>query len=142
MITQGTRVQSMLVSIGAPHRAWRAVRTEQWKYVEVQGGEPLLFDLRNDPGETRNLANDPQHATRCRELRETLFQGFSWEQAMRQLEADRERIPELSSGLQPTVPNQYMLPDGRTFDAEAALYGARWLIEPKATGGIIPQQFG
>ncbi len=142
MFAQGTLVQSMLVPTDAPYRAWRAIRTEHWKYIEVQGGEPLLFDLQNDPGESRNLAGHPGHATRCRELRALLFEGFSWERAMRQLEADRQRIAEYRSGLKPTVPNQYKLADGRTFDAEAALYGARWLIEPDATGGIIPQQFG
>jgi hypothetical protein len=41
------------------------------------------------------------------------------------------------------MPNQYMLPDGRIFDAEAELYAARWLyIPPQSDGGIIPQQFG
>ncbi|WP_378952450.1 alkaline phosphatase family protein [Mesorhizobium sp. ANAO-SY3R2] len=36
------------------------VRTETVKYVHFGGGlPPLLYDLVNDPGETRNLANDP-----------------------------------------------------------------------------------
>ena len=43
----------------------------------------------------------------------------------------------------PSTPNQYMLPDGRVFDAEASLYDARWLyIPPVNGGGVIPQQFG
>ena len=43
----------------------------------------------------------------------------------------------------PTTPNQYRLPDGREFDAEASLYSVRWLpIQPGSNGGIIPQQFG
>ena len=62
---------------------------------------------------------------------------------MVQLQADRERLPELVSGIKPTTPNQYQLPDGRVFDAEPSLYEARWLpVDDKATGGIIPQQFG
>ncbi len=42
------------------------------------------------------------------------------------------------------MPNQYRLPDGREFDAEAELYGARWHHIPDNVvgGGIIPQQFG
>ena len=140
--SQGTRVQSMLVPIDAPNRVWRAVRTEQSKYIEVQGGQRLLFHLRNDPGELRNLAQEPDQAKHCRELRAILFEGFGWEQALGQLEADRARIEQHRSGLKPTVPKQYRLADGRTFDAEAGLYGARWLVEPNATGGIIPQQFG
>ena len=29
---------------------------QDWKYVAIQGGKPLLFDLAGDPGERRNLA--------------------------------------------------------------------------------------
>ena len=36
------------------------VRTATAKYVHFGGGlPPLLYDLANDPGETRNLADDP-----------------------------------------------------------------------------------
>ncbi|WP_269931287.1 alkaline phosphatase family protein [Aminobacter sp. HY435] len=36
------------------------IRTEAVKYVHFGGGlPPLLYDLANDPGETRNLAGDP-----------------------------------------------------------------------------------
>ncbi len=36
------------------------VRTETVKYVHFGTGlPPLLYDLSNDPGETRNLADDP-----------------------------------------------------------------------------------
>ena len=76
-------------------------------------------------------------------MREELFRGFSWEQVHEQLAADRERLPGLLSGLKPTTPNQYMLADGRVFDAEGDLYDARWLyVPPLQGGGIIPQQFG
>lgn len=38
------------------------LRGERFKYVHFNGGlPPLLFDLENDPGETRNLANDKNH---------------------------------------------------------------------------------
>lgn len=36
------------------------VRTDRWKYVHFNGGlPPLLFDLENDPDETRDLAGEP-----------------------------------------------------------------------------------
>ena len=128
---------------GTPGKAWRAVRSRDWKYVDVQGAPPLLFDMRNDPGETRNLADRAEHAGRCQEMRDVVFAGFSWEDAVRQLQTDRARLPQFYSGLKPSMPNQYMLPDGRMFDAEAELYGTRWLHVPEGmSGGIIPQMFG
>ena len=35
------------------------VRTKRWRYVEYNGGERELYDLRNDPAETTNLGDDP-----------------------------------------------------------------------------------
>ena len=45
------------------------VRSERWKYVRWLQTNPVfeeLFDLRNDPGETQNLAGQPQHASELR----------------------------------------------------------------------------
>ncbi len=126
-----------------PAHAWRAIRQRDWKYVEVEGADPLLFDMNNDPDETHNLAADPGYAEQCREMRAKLFANFSWDLVHQQIAEDRERLPHFLSGHKPSTPNQYMLPDGRVFDAEAPLYDARWLaLPPNATGGIIPQQFG
>jgi choline-sulfatase len=131
------------VDDGEPHRAWRLVRSADWKLVEIEGGATLLYDLETDPGEERDLAEDPAHAERLASMRALLHRDFSWEKAREQLVADRERLPAFKSGRTPSTPNQYRLPDGREFDAEGALYGARWLpIQPGSNGGIIPQQFG
>lgn len=127
----------------APEYAWRAARTERWKYVEVEGGQRLLFDLHNDRSENHNVANRPEHAQRCEELKRLLYRDFNWSAAHQQLAKDRVRLAEFKSGLRPSTPNQYRLADGRVFDAEGDLYGARWLRLPDDTsGGIIPQQFG
>jgi N-acetylglucosamine-6-sulfatase len=52
-----------------------AVRTREWKYVtypdDPQFG-PELYDLRADPGELVNLAADPAHAAKVRELAERI----------------------------------------------------------------------
>ena len=126
-----------------PYRAMRAIRTRDWKYVDIEGGDPLLFDMVNDPQELDSRAADPQHADRCATMRAQLFEGFSWQHVHEQLAADRERLPQLLSGQKPSTPNQYMLPDGRIFDAEKELYDARWIDLPDVPGGgIIPQQFG
>jgi arylsulfatase A-like enzyme len=37
------------------------IRDEAYKYVHFAGLPPLLFDLKSDPAETRNLASDPAH---------------------------------------------------------------------------------
>ncbi|WP_135854096.1 sulfatase-like hydrolase/transferase [Halorussus salinus] len=49
-------------------RALRAVRTPDWKYVEASDGTEELYDLREDPAETRNLVGErPAVADRLRE---------------------------------------------------------------------------
>jgi iduronate 2-sulfatase len=48
-----------------------AVRTDRWRYIEWQEGEQgaQLYDMEKDPGETTNLAADPQHAATVNDLR-------------------------------------------------------------------------
>jgi arylsulfatase A-like enzyme len=53
----------------------RALRTEDWKLIEynVNGARHTqLFDLKDDPWETKNLAQDPKHAGRLQEMRRRL----------------------------------------------------------------------
>ena len=129
----------------APAAAMRAIRGERWKYVAIEGSDPLLFDLSSDPGETDNLASEPHasHASVLAELEEAAMDGFSWDDVHRQLARDRARVELFASGLKPGTPNQYQLANGRVFDAEGALYDARWLDIPESRGGgIIPQRFG
>ena len=38
------------------------VQDEDWKYVHFAALPPLLFNLRTDPGQFRDLAQDPAHA--------------------------------------------------------------------------------
>jgi choline-sulfatase len=44
------------------------IRKGDWKYIYFAGDQPLLFNLKNDPGELRNLAADPSAATVRKEL--------------------------------------------------------------------------
>ncbi|HWL38957.1 MAG TPA: sulfatase [Gemmatimonadaceae bacterium] len=52
----------------------RGVRTNRWKLIHFweQPEEWELYDLRNDPDETRNLISDTRHAALVRQLRKRL----------------------------------------------------------------------
>ena len=57
----------------------RGVRTEEWKYIHYPHGDggpdrymAELYNLREDPHETRNLINDPAAQDKLRELKAEL----------------------------------------------------------------------
>ena len=59
----------------------RAVIGKDWKYVEwPEFDYRQLFNLKNDRGELRNLADDPAHATRQTKMRQQLE---AWRQRVR-----------------------------------------------------------
>lgn len=54
----------------------RALRTDQWKYIRYPHGDGSrdrhmaeLYDLKADPGENKNLINDPAYANSIKQLR-------------------------------------------------------------------------
>jgi arylsulfatase A-like enzyme len=56
----------------------RAIRTNQWKYIERFKQSPNeLYYLVSDPGERRNLIDVPAHASKLAELRERLQAFFA-----------------------------------------------------------------
>ena len=46
---------------GTPN-PWRGVRTDRFLYARTEAGSWLLYDLRDDPYELKNLAHDPAQA--------------------------------------------------------------------------------
>jgi arylsulfatase A-like enzyme len=57
----------------------RAIRTDRWKYIHYPHGDGSadkhlseLYDLQDDPGETKNLINDPKLAGTITELKAEL----------------------------------------------------------------------
>jgi len=58
----------------------RMVRTDQYKYVVYKDDSPeQLFDMKDDPGETRNLAPEAQFTSTLKDHREILQK---WEQKL------------------------------------------------------------
>ncbi|HTM50092.1 MAG TPA: sulfatase-like hydrolase/transferase [Bryobacteraceae bacterium] len=54
----------------------RSVRTRDWRYSMYPRGEgEQLFDLRNDPHETKNLAADPAYKASRAEMRDRLLEA-------------------------------------------------------------------
>lgn len=51
------------------------IRDENWKYVHFTKLPPLLFDLKTDPNEFTNLANDPAHLPKLLEMTQKML---SW----------------------------------------------------------------
>ena len=59
----------------------RMIRTAEWKLVRHHLANLLdeLYDLKNDPGETQNLYNDPKH----RDVRDRLqLRLIAWQQSI------------------------------------------------------------
>jgi N-acetylglucosamine-6-sulfatase len=54
--------------------SWQAVRTERWKYIhytELEGMDEF-YDLATDPGEMKNLINEPGSQARLKEMKAEL----------------------------------------------------------------------
>jgi arylsulfatase A-like enzyme len=57
-----------------PAKTGRMLRTDRFKYIVFSCGQrpEMLFDLKNDPGETRNLAANPEFANELQRHRRLL----------------------------------------------------------------------
>jgi arylsulfatase A-like enzyme len=83
----------------------RGVRTDDWKYIHYpSGGTPdkhkaELYDLKNDPDETRNLIEDPRVAKKLKELRSQL------KKLMAAADALPDKMP-LDEGIKSALPEQ------------------------------------
>ena len=61
---------------------WRALRDKRFTYAVYRGGDKLprkelLFDIVSDPGQTKNLIDDPEHKKTADRFREMLRDRMS-----------------------------------------------------------------
>jgi arylsulfatase A-like enzyme len=57
---------------GGPKTDWRGIRTKEWTYAYHFSGDWVLYDLKNDPYQLKNLIDDPKFAAKKNQLREQL----------------------------------------------------------------------
>ncbi len=57
---------------GGPQTDWRGIRTREWTYAYHFSGDWVMYDLKNDPYQLKNLIDDPKFAAKKKELREQL----------------------------------------------------------------------
>jgi N-acetylglucosamine-6-sulfatase len=84
----------------------RGVRTDRWKYMHYPHGDGSpdrhkaeLYDLKNDPGERRNLIDRPEHSEILRELQDEL------ERLLVETGAVPDRMP-LDEGIKTRLPEE------------------------------------
>jgi N-acetylglucosamine-6-sulfatase len=84
----------------------RGVRTDQFKYIHYPTGDGSpdkhlaeLYDLKNDPDETRNLVNDPRYAAKVNELKSELTR------LIRATGVTEDKMP-LDEGIKTELPDQ------------------------------------
>ena len=70
-----------------------ALRRDQWKYMAHGSGEVELYDVLEDPGETRNLATDPAASSVVRSCAEQLREGSTSTWAFHRSGDGREGAP-------------------------------------------------
>jgi arylsulfatase A-like enzyme len=70
-----------------------SVRTERWRYIRYADGSEELYDMRADPNEWTNLADQPRHAARKRALARWLPKSDA-----PPLPGSRSRLVELRNG--------------------------------------------
>lgn len=58
----GPQLPRAYIAAEAMNNTARMIRTDRFKYLEHISGEHMLFDLQTYPGESRNVATDPQYA--------------------------------------------------------------------------------
>ncbi|MBC7330505.1 sulfatase-like hydrolase/transferase [bacterium] len=85
---------------GAQLGSWtqRMVRDREWKYVWNASGEDELYNLKEDPGELRNLAQEPVYKEELARLRKRLVQ---WMEEVNDIMLNSWTRAQLEEGTKP-----------------------------------------
>ncbi|MBS7807288.1 sulfatase-like hydrolase/transferase [Variovorax sp. PCZ-1] len=78
-------------AVGSPSAAYM-LRQGDWAYHYYVGYEPELFDLRSDPGQTTNIAQQSQHATALALFEAKLRQLLDPEGIDKTAKADQDQL--------------------------------------------------
>jgi choline-sulfatase len=98
------------------YQASRMVRSGKWKlWLDADGQElpPVLFDLEEDPDETRDLAGDEAHAALRDELLGKVSSGWDPKEVSRasaELAADRQVLRAWAREVKPPTPDALAVP--------------------------------
>jgi choline-sulfatase len=68
------------------------IRHGQWKYIHYATLPPMLFDLKNDPHERRDLGRDPAHAAVIAECEQALREVVNPEAADQLAKSDQKAV--------------------------------------------------
>jgi len=49
---------------------WRGIRTKEWTYAYNKEGDWVMYDLKNDPYQLRNLVNNPEYSKKKQMLKQ------------------------------------------------------------------------
>ena len=74
------------------HPDCKMVRTRRWKFNYYPGNGGELYDLENDPDETRNVIASPEHQKQVQELKGAILDWMITADEASQI-APRWRIP-------------------------------------------------
>ena len=85
---QGLQGTSFIPLLSDPNRAWKkaafssygpavSVITHRYNYAEFENGEKMLYDLKNDPEENVNIADNPEQQMLVIQLSQLLKNGWT-----------------------------------------------------------------
>ncbi|MCG6901923.1 MAG: sulfatase-like hydrolase/transferase [Rhodobacter sp.] len=99
---------------GGEKKCIRMLRKGRWKYVHAEGQRPMLFDLRSDPDEIRDLWDHPDHADLGAKLKARVLAGWDPDAIRREVDVrckEKAVLREWGSRTQPESTAQFLIED-------------------------------